>query len=527
MKSFILKNFIVIFSFSFSLFGVHVSEAQTSNSISNINLDFEGKTISGEVSQFLSSSETEVYLTTLNGTSWDQSIPNSMLIGVIFDGARSFSFEFDTSAGSNTLRPELATTTYANIAADNNQEIANYADIIFKNDNASAGYFSYSLRDLINSTGATNSVVINWGDITLQNDPVTNLFYHDITSDGFARREKNEPVYLNITKSAIGRQSQHFTLCRFDETGREFLVSFPLCAGAGQLNESPIEPGFDYKLFFSNQPNSSFVINGSGGDGVINLPRVPDVDNTSNLPVTITSRSVKNASGKAYYEIQGTVNSTNLDSDEKIAFMVREKGTNNTPILLGEVPFVDIGNTFRVPSVSELANIPSLRPAEYELLIMRFGQPLQGNIDLPPITASTDSGNSTDSNDTFYNATQETIIREGIVGSIDCGYNLGKDENGKPKGGRLCGFSDFIILIQRIIEYVFVLVLPIMAIVFAYAGYLLLTSGGSESKRTAAKKAMTSALIGVVVIMSAWLLVKTVLVSLGVPQGADWFFLSL
>ncbi len=103
----------------------------------------------------------------------------------------------------------------------------------------------------------------------------------------------------------------------------------------------------------------------------------------------------------------------------------------------------------------------------------------------------------------------------GIV-SNECGYNL-------EKGGRMCNFVDFMGLIQRLIGYIFVLVLPIAAIVFAYAGFLFITSGGDPGKKTAAKNAMTKLLIGIVVIMMAWLLVKTVLTSLGVDAKFTQF----
>jgi hypothetical protein len=518
----IKQNFISILLLGFALVGFHSVDAQASSEpVSNINLDFVGKSITGNLESSVSRTDTEVYLTTLNGNIWDTSVPKSILIRTLSAGARSFSFEFDSTSGSNTLKPELSTSSYSNIAADKGQEIATYSDILFKNNNISGGYSSYSLQSLQGGNGATNSVKVDWGEITLETDSATGLLYHDITSDGLVVRDQDVPIYLTITKSGNGAANQHITLCVIPEGGKEVIISFPLCAGFGSLQESPIEFGYEYKLFFSNQPNSSFVINSTDGDGVIDLPSVPDPNNGStNQPVTITSKVVKSKSGKAYYEIKGTVNATNLDSDEPISFMVREKGTNNNPILLGKIPFIKTGNNFITPSVSELTALQSLRIAEYELLIMRYGQPLQDPIALPPVSANIDN-NPADSNDNYYNETQEKIIKKGIVGSIDCGYDIGKD--GK---GRICGFSDFITLIQRVIEYIFILVLPIMAIVFAYAGYLFLTSGGSETKRTAAKKAMTSALIGVIIIMAAWLLVKTVLVSLGVDEGASWFFLA-
>ncbi|MCI5051054.1 MAG: pilin [Candidatus Pacebacteria bacterium] len=121
---------------------------------------------------------------------------------------------------------------------------------------------------------------------------------------------------------------------------------------------------------------------------------------------------------------------------------------------------------------------------------------------------------STGQNSTPYSSSQTDIINNGIV--PNCGYNL-------TDGGRLCGFSDLIKLVQRGIEYIFILVVPIVAITFAYAGYLYLTSGGNSSKRDAAKNAMTKSLIGIVVVMSAWLIVTLILRTLGASDAVTQF----
>lgn len=502
-------------------FATPIVFAQSSSDVSNVNFDFERKNISGSLGSSFSNEETEVYLTDLSSGNWSPSIPESMLIGVLPTRSNSFSLNFDSASGGNTLRPDTSTTRYANIAADNGQEIASYSHILFKNDNVSGGYTAYSLRSLQTGAGATNSVRVNWGNITLQNDQSTGLFYHDITTDGFATRDEGVPVYLNITKSGIGVPNQHITLCVVPDGAKQFILSFPLCAGYGSLQESPIEAGFEYKLFFSNAPNSSYVINAAGGDGVVSLPSVPTPDTTSsNLPVTISNSSAKKSGNKNFFEVQGKVNE-NGTAGQLLNFSVRKKGSNSGE-LLAQIPYISTGTNFRIPSAADLASFPGLDSGEYELAINASGSSglLQDPVPLPLINDGS-TGNNSSSSTINYNPTQQTIIQKGIVGSIDCGYKIGKGQ-----GGRVCGFSDFITLIQRVIEYIFILVLPIMAIVFAYAGYLFLTSGGSESKRTAAKKAMTSALIGVIIIMAAWLLVKTVLVSLGVDEGASWFFLA-
>ena len=116
------------------------------------------------------------------------------------------------------------------------------------------------------------------------------------------------------------------------------------------------------------------------------------------------------------------------------------------------------------------------------------------------------------------------IFANGIV--PDCGYDI-KTRSYQEGTGRACGLADLIILIQNIIEYIFILILPIAAIVFVYVGYLYLTSGGDAAKHTRAKQAMTSLVIGVVIILAAWLLIKIVLQELGVDTGISEMFLDL
>lgn len=93
-------------------------------------------------------------------------------------------------------------------------------------------------------------------------------------------------------------------------------------------------------------------------------------------------------------------------------------------------------------------------------------------------------------------------------GLVPCGTQ----ENKTP-----CGFSHFIKLINNVISFIlFGLALPIAAIMFAYAGFLLVTAGEeSAHARTEAKTIFKNAVIGIVLAAGAWLIVKTLLSILG------------
>lgn len=135
----------------------------------------------------------------------------------------------------------------------------------------------------------------------------------------------------------------------------------------------------------------------------------------------------------------------------------------------------------------------------------------------PSTTTTTTTTSSEGENPTTTTTTQES---DGGLVSKECGYNL-------SNGGRICGFSDLIGLLDRIIQFIFILAIPIAALVFAYAGFLYLTSGGNTDKHKKAVKAMTTVVKGILVVMVAWLAVKTILVSLGASPDSAWFWLDV
>ncbi|MDO8659875.1 MAG: pilin [Candidatus Parcubacteria bacterium] len=85
-----------------------------------------------------------------------------------------------------------------------------------------------------------------------------------------------------------------------------------------------------------------------------------------------------------------------------------------------------------------------------------------------------------------------------------------------------CGFNDFIALINRVISFIlFNLAIPISAIMFAYAGFLLVTAGGAGEK-TKAKDIFTNTATGLVIAAGAWLVVNTLLSILAKPGMWSW-----
>ena len=104
-----------------------------------------------------------------------------------------------------------------------------------------------------------------------------------------------------------------------------------------------------------------------------------------------------------------------------------------------------------------------------------------------------------------------------IVPVISTAYTLGdplvpcKNTEDSP-----CDFSAILALVNNVITFLIkYMAIPITAIMFAYAGFELVTSGGSTEKRGIAKKVFTDAVIGLVLAVAAWIIIKTILSILG------------
>jgi hypothetical protein len=79
-----------------------------------------------------------------------------------------------------------------------------------------------------------------------------------------------------------------------------------------------------------------------------------------------------------------------------------------------------------------------------------------------------------------------------------------------------CDFNQLINLINSIIDFLlFYVASPLAAIVFVWAGFKLLTSGGSDEAKTSAKKMIGNMIKGYVIALAAWLIIHTIVIGLG------------
>lgn len=90
------------------------------------------------------------------------------------------------------------------------------------------------------------------------------------------------------------------------------------------------------------------------------------------------------------------------------------------------------------------------------------------------------------------------------------------DADAKGNVENPCGFPQLLTLINNIVKFILKdLAIPITAIMFVYAGIVMVTSGGSPEARSKAKGIFTNAALGLIIAAAAWLIVHTLLNILG------------
>ncbi len=115
--------------------------------------------------------------------------------------------------------------------------------------------------------------------------------------------------------------------------------------------------------------------------------------------------------------------------------------------------------------------------------------------------------------------------------NTDCGKfgssgDYGPTQNGGNSGTfRECGWSDLLNLVRRIMNFVIYLSVSIAVLSFCYAGFIYLTAFGEMGKVEEAHKIFSGTIYGMIIILLAWLIVATILKTMGV--GADFTILNI
>ena len=84
-----------------------------------------------------------------------------------------------------------------------------------------------------------------------------------------------------------------------------------------------------------------------------------------------------------------------------------------------------------------------------------------------------------------------------------------------------CHFSDLLILINNILQVLIWLAVPISTILFAWIGWIFITSGDKATARSDAKKKLIALGTGLFFILGAWLIINTLVGLLLNPNFGD------
>lgn len=84
-----------------------------------------------------------------------------------------------------------------------------------------------------------------------------------------------------------------------------------------------------------------------------------------------------------------------------------------------------------------------------------------------------------------------------------------------------CGdyeINDFMALALKISQWILGIVGTLTLIMFIYGGFMFLISAGSSEKVTQAKKIITAAVVGLIIVFASWLIINFVFKAMGL----DW-----
>jgi hypothetical protein len=92
-----------------------------------------------------------------------------------------------------------------------------------------------------------------------------------------------------------------------------------------------------------------------------------------------------------------------------------------------------------------------------------------------------------------------------------------------------CDFNSLIATVNRVIDFLIkYIAFPLVAIVIAWAGIKLLISGGSSEAKSSAKSMIGKVVIGLIIALLSWVIIKLILVTLGyVPGGPLWCLFNI
>jgi len=222
-----------------------------------------------------------------------------------------------------------------------------------------------------------------------------------------------------------------------------------------------------------------------------------------------------------------TINFTSLATVAKVPIITDISPTSGK---VGDMITITGKNLINVSWIvfSGAGNVPTTtNPSPTEITVRVPPSATTGKI----IVHTIDNGDASSSTDfTVAGTTNPGTCSNGATDYPTCTPPTTGTSDMSVKGGGLvpdcpstgCGFNELMKLINTVITFLlFTLATPLFALILIYVGWLYLSAGGSSENVTKAKKILKNALIGYVIALAAWLIVKTILVTLGFQPGEN------
>jgi len=84
-----------------------------------------------------------------------------------------------------------------------------------------------------------------------------------------------------------------------------------------------------------------------------------------------------------------------------------------------------------------------------------------------------------------------------------------------------CTACDLLILFQNVLKFALIIVFLIVIVFIVYGGFRWIFSGGNEANIKAGMKIITNAIVGLMIVLCAWLIVNTVFWLIGQAGGKE------
>ncbi len=106
-----------------------------------------------------------------------------------------------------------------------------------------------------------------------------------------------------------------------------------------------------------------------------------------------------------------------------------------------------------------------------------------------------------------------------VQSASQASFHITPDCYTKNNGVAECGWSDLVILAKKLMVYMIFIGTTLAAISVAYAGFMYATSAGNSGKIEKAHQVFTTVAVGLLFLWGGWLLVATIMKTLGVNDA--------